>query len=150
LTSNNVPIKILVLNSDHDLHDSLKSVLMPEKFSIRRFHYQAHDINNLQNYDPDVIILYFIQLKSDGIPVCQEIRNFSKVPILVIANISKPGMLEKILDAGADEYLIRPISDNLLLAHINTLARRAKAEKRARKLLFGEVQQRRDTKPQFV
>ena len=149
MKSNNLPIKILVLNSDHDLHDMIKSVLEPEKFSIRRANYHARDISNLQNYDPDVIIIYLNPLKSDGIAVCQEIRRFSKVPILVITNINKPGMVERTLDAGADEFLIRPVSENLLLAYINNLARRAKAEKNARKLLFGEVQ-RRDTKPQFV
>jgi two-component system KDP operon response regulator KdpE len=122
---------------------------VPEKFSVLLGNYHALDINQIHNYDPDVIIMNLNIHKNDGIAVIQKIRHSSKLPILVITNINKPGMMEKTLDAGADEYLIRPVSETLLLAYLNTLARRAKAEKKARKILFGEVQ-RRDTRPQFV
>lgn len=149
MTSNNFPIKILVLNTDQDEHDAIKSVLGSEKFYVCRGNFHTHDIKNLQTYDPDVIILYINILKTDGIAIVKKIRKFSMMPIIVISNISKPGMVEKTLDAGADEYLIKPVPDNLMLAYINTLARRAKAEKNARKLLFGEAHHR-DTRPQCV
>jgi PleD family two-component response regulator len=147
LTFNNLPIKILILNTDQDQHDTIKSVLEPEKFSIRRGGFHTQDIKNLQTYDPDVIIININILKTDGIAIVQQIRKFSMMPIIVITNMNKPGMVEKTLDAGADEYLIKPVPDNLMLAYINTLARRAKAEKNARKLLFGEAHLR-GTRPQ--
>ena len=65
----------------------------------------------------------------DGFNVCKEIRKFSSVPIMILSAINKPGLIEQALDAGADEYLRKPVPTNILIARINTLVRRARAER---------------------
>ncbi len=60
----------------------------------------------------------------DGWQVCRSIRAISQAPILVLSAINKPGLITRVLDEGADDYLIKPVSSNVLLAHLNNLARR--------------------------
>jgi two-component system KDP operon response regulator KdpE len=63
----------------------------------------------------------------DGFSLCRKIREFSQVPILVLSAVNKPGITAQVLETGADDYLNKPMKSNLLVAHLNKLARRAKA-----------------------
>ena len=67
----------------------------------------------------------------DGWEVCKAIRSFSLVPILVISAINKPGMVAKALDEGADDYMLKPMTSSVLIAHLKRLAWRARAERQA-------------------
>jgi DNA-binding response OmpR family regulator len=60
----------------------------------------------------------------DGWQVCNQIRSFSKVPILVFSALDSPGMVASALDAGADDYLVKPVPSGVLIAHLNKLTRR--------------------------
>ena len=60
----------------------------------------------------------------DGWHITAEIRKFSSVPVLILSVIDNPGLVARALDAGADDYLIKPAARNMLIAHINNLVRR--------------------------
>jgi DNA-binding response OmpR family regulator len=47
---------------------------------------------------------------------------------MVLSALDNPGMVAKALDAGADDYLIKPVPSGVLIAHINNLVRRAHAQ----------------------
>ena len=80
-----------------------------------------------KNESPDVIILDLMMPEMDGYQVCNAIRPFSSVPILILSAFDMPGMVSKALDAGADDYLIKPVASSILIAHLNNLVRRANA-----------------------
>jgi two-component system KDP operon response regulator KdpE len=82
------------------------------------------DLARQQN--PDIIILDLMMPEINGWQVCQEVRKFSDVPILILTSVDTSGMIIKALDAGADDYLIKPVSGNILVAHLNNLLRRTK------------------------
>jgi len=66
----------------------------------------------------------------DGWRVCQKVRECSNVPIIVLSALDSPGMVASALDAGADDYLIKPVPSSVLTAHLRKLTRRvAKNEK---------------------
>jgi DNA-binding response OmpR family regulator len=69
----------------------------------------------------------------DGWQVCSEVRSFSDVPILILSALDSPGMVASALDAGADDYLVKPVPSGVLLAHLNNLVRRALAERKPKK-----------------
>ncbi len=73
----------------------------------------------------------------DGWQVCTEVRAFSDVPILILSALDSPGMVASALDAGADDYLVKPVPSGVLLAHLNNLNRRAIAEKKAQENCVG-------------
>jgi two-component system KDP operon response regulator KdpE len=60
----------------------------------------------------------------DGWKVCEKIRGFSDVPILILSALGSPGSVAQALDAGADDYLIKPVHASLLASRLRTLVRR--------------------------
>jgi len=67
-----------------------------------------------------------------GGQICRAIREFTRVPILVLTAMTKPGAVAQALNEGADDYLIKPVSAGVLVAHLNNLIRRAHGENGAR------------------
>jgi DNA-binding response OmpR family regulator len=52
------------------------------------------------------------------------VREFSNVPIVILSALDDPAMIASALDAGADDYLVKPVSSSILVAHLNRLIRR--------------------------
>jgi two-component system KDP operon response regulator KdpE len=138
LIPNHLPIHVIVFNNRQALSGVLKNVLEQKRYTTRVENPSSENINTLKLYGPDVIILDLGSPQDDEISICQEIRSTSSVPILVLAASSKPGMVEQILNAGADEYLTKPVSAKILAAHLNTLVRRSREEKEAENRMRGE------------
>ena len=71
--------------------------------------------------------------ETDGLQACKAIRQFSNVPILVLSALNNPGLIAMALDEGADDFLSKPVPSGVLVAHLNTLARRARTTREALK-----------------
>jgi two-component system, OmpR family, response regulator RegX3 len=78
-----------------------------------------------------VILLDLAFPDEDGWGICQEIRKSCDAPIILLSAWNKPGLIERALDAGADEILMKPVPAGILMAHLKRLTRRAQAEKAA-------------------
>jgi DNA-binding response OmpR family regulator len=79
---------------------------------------------------PDVglVILDVMMPAMDGYSACQAIRSFSRVPILMLTALGDETHEIRGLGGGADDYLPKPFSKDLLCARVRALLRRAKAE----------------------
>jgi two-component system KDP operon response regulator KdpE len=79
-------------------------------------------------HPPDIVILDLAMPGIDGLEVCRQLREWTKVPILVLS--VREGEADKIaaLDLGADDYLTKPFSLEELLARMRAVLRRASAE----------------------
>jgi DNA-binding response OmpR family regulator len=126
--NNGTHTKVLVIDDDQAMRDTLKLVLEPQSFEVYEARSGPEGIQVTKQIKPDVIILDLLMPDMDGWQVTQAIRAFSSVPILVLSAVSKPDMVAKALDEGADEYLIKPMPSSVLVAHLKRLARRARAE----------------------
>lgn len=120
--------KVLVIDDDREMTDMLKVILEPNTFDVVAANSSVLGIDLVRQVKPEVVVLDLLMPDMDGWQVCKEIRKFSQVPILVLSAISKPGMVARALDEGADDYLLKPMPSSMLIAHIKKLARRAKAE----------------------
>jgi len=138
LTLNNSPYMVLILSNDKIQIPLLQLVLESNGFSVCTSTTKINEIQSINQCNPDVIILYS-NSSNNEISVCKRIREVSSIPILVLSSMNKTGMVEKTLNAGADEYLIKPISDNILFAHLKTLSRRSRVEKEAMNRLSESV-----------
>jgi DNA-binding response OmpR family regulator len=123
--------KVLVIDDDDAMTDLVRMVLESQSFEVHTVNSGPEGIQATQQINPDIIILDLIMPDMDGWEVCKKIREFSHTPILVLSVINKPGMVERALDKGADDYLIKPVSSSSLIARLNTLIRRARAEQQA-------------------
>jgi DNA-binding response OmpR family regulator len=123
--------RVLVIDDDAAMTEMLKVTLEPREFEVMTAHTGEEGIEAAKSLCPDVIILDLFMPGLDGWQVCKSIREYSKVPILVLSAINKPGTVAKALDEGADDYLIKPVPSGVLVAHLNNLIRRARAERDA-------------------
>jgi two-component system, OmpR family, KDP operon response regulator KdpE len=125
---NSNPIKVLIIDDDKAVGETLKLVLEPHYFEISEAITGSDGIYAAKEFNPDVIILDLLMPDMDSWRVTKAIRAFCFAPILVLSAVSKPDMVIKALNEGADEFLTKPIPSNVLVAHLNRLARRARAE----------------------
>jgi DNA-binding response OmpR family regulator len=75
---------------------------------------------------PDLVILDLMLPKMDGYTVCQRIREFSVVPIIMLTARSAPVDLVHGFEVGADDYLTKPFSVTELLMRVQAVLRRSK------------------------
>ncbi len=118
-------MKVLIIDDDPSMTELLCLLLKAATTDVFTANSGLEGIQLIREKAPDVVILDLMMPEMDGYQVCQQIRAFSIVPILVLSALDMPGMVSKALDAGADDYLIKPVTSSILVAHLNNLMRRA-------------------------
>ncbi len=120
-------IKVLTIDDDPAMTEMLTLLLQNNKYDVVSASNGEDGIALVKDAHPDIILLDIMMPGKDGWQVCEEIRSFSNTPIMVLSAIKKPAMIASTLDAGADDYLIKPVPGSILLAHIKSLTRRNQA-----------------------
>jgi len=120
------PIRLLILDQDTLGENFLKQMLNPNGYEVIKVSSNADGIHLSRSWEPDVIIINIMQPAINGWKLCRKLREFSQVPILVLATVSDPKSIAHWLDAGADDYLTKPFSSDVLVAHLQKLTRRTK------------------------
>jgi DNA-binding response OmpR family regulator len=128
-------MKILVIDDDPSMTDLLKVLLAPTGALILTSLSGQDGLLQISQHNPDVIILDLMMPELDGWKVCQKVRETNKTPILILSALDNPGTVASALDAGADDYLIKPVTSGVLIAHINKLVRRNWVEQGLRTLI---------------
>ncbi len=115
---------ILTIDDDAAITELLSMLLQTHGYEVLTANSGESGVGLIEEKKPDVVILDLMMPGMDGWQVCKETRKFSNVPILVLSALDDPSMIASALDAGADDYLVKPVSSNILVAHINKLIRR--------------------------
>ena len=117
--------KIIIAEDDQALRDSLDRALRYEGYSVISVNNGSQALEESQISPPDLFILDVMMPVVDGLSVCRALRrNGDKTPVLILT--SKHEVADRVagLDAGADDYLVKPFSLDELLARIRALLRR--------------------------
>src|SRR3972149_12232756 len=117
-------IEVLLIDDDPVLSVMLRMLLRGQDFQIQAFLTGEEGIRACQTSPPDVLILDLLMPGMDGWEVCKKVREASDVPILILSALGSPGSVARALDAGADDYLIKPVHASLLSSRLRTLVRR--------------------------
>ena len=117
-------IEVLLIDDDVDLSMMLRTLLRGQDIQIRSVCSGEEGVQSVQDNPPDAVILDLLMPGMDGWEVCERIRSFSDVPILILSALGAPGSVARALDAGADDYLIKPVHASLLATRLRTLVRR--------------------------
>lgn len=120
---------VLVIDNDVALTEVFKAILEPREFKVHTAHEVEEGLAAVRKLNPDVIVLDMFLPDTEGWQLCRNIRSFSKIPILILSVVYNPDAVAKALDEGADDYLIKPVTSGVLIAHLNNLIRRSRAEK---------------------
>lgn len=121
--------KALVVDDDSEFTDLIKIILEPNAFQVFIANSGKKGVDLAKEVRPDIVILDLYMPGMDGWQVCKEIRKFSNVPIIILSAINKPGMVARALDAGADDFLLKPMPSEILIAHLKKSIRRARVER---------------------
>ncbi len=117
-------LKILIIDDDTDLTTMLGITLHGLGCQVICANSAPEGIEKVKTCNPDLIIIDYMMPIMNGSEVCQAIRSFCHTPVLVLSVLDDPDLIAKTLDAGADDYMVKPVPPKVLLANINNLTRR--------------------------
>ncbi len=117
-------ISILAIDDDPAITDLLSALLKASNFEVFVANRGEAGLQIIREKSPRIVILDLMMPEMDGWQVCKAVRAFSSVPILILSALDEPSVVASVLDAGADDYLVKPVPSAVLIAHLNKLARR--------------------------
>jgi DNA-binding response OmpR family regulator len=135
---------IVAVDDDPEVLDTLGRVLEREAFDVGLANSGAEGLSLLEKRVPDALILDIIMPGMDGITICRQLRRdprFAALPILFLTAKGSTDDIVDGLDAGADDYVIKPFELAELRARIYALLRRS-----VRETTTGAVLQMNDLK----
>ena len=117
--------KILIADDESRLRKLVRDYLTRENYDVIEAA-DGEEALELFYREPkiDLIILDIMMPKHNGYEVCREIRQTSKVPILMLTAKGEEADVLQGFDIGADEYITKPFSPRILVARINAVLRR--------------------------
>jgi two-component system KDP operon response regulator KdpE len=114
---------ILLVDDEPQILRALKTILTANHFRVSTATTGEHGMALAVAQQPDVIILDLTLPDIDGIQVCEQIREWSRVPIIVLSVRDNERDKVAALDKGADDYLTKPFGIEELLARIRVALR---------------------------
>ena len=122
----NMNIKILVVDDESRMRKLVKDFLAREGYTVLEAGdgMEAMDVF-YEEKDIALVILDVMMPKMDGWQVCREIRESSKVPIIMLTARSEERDELQGVELGVDEYISKPFSPKILVARVNAILRRS-------------------------
>ena len=116
-------MRVLVVEDDREIRAMVQSSLTVEGFEVQTAVSLGEAGAMLQHRLPDVLVLDLGLPDGDGAELVQAVRKRHALPILIISARHQEAQKIKLLDAGADDYLVKPFSVSELLARIRVALR---------------------------
>ena len=119
---------IMVVDDDQDLAEMLGIVLNSSGFEVDLINRGDEVMDIFRAQTPDLVLLDVMLPGMTGIDVCREIRKESMVPIVMLTAKGDTHDVVLGLEAGADDYMVKPFNNSELVARIKTRLRRVISE----------------------
>lgn len=116
---------ILVVDDEPRYVRLVEVNLLSEAYAVRTASNGQEAVESVAASQPDLILLDVMMPIMDGFTACERIREFSNVPIIVVTAKGEERDRVRGLDAGADDYIVKPFSAQELLARVRAVLRRA-------------------------
>lgn len=118
-------LKILVVDDESRMRKLVRDFLVKQNFEVAEAEDGEDALNQFyQQKDIALIILDVMMPKINGWDVCREIRETSKVPIIMLTAKGEESDELQGFDIGADEYISKPFSPRILVARVEAILRR--------------------------
>src|SRR5215472_8809762 len=119
-------MRVLIVDDELPIRDGLARKLRREGFEV---YLAGNGIEGLKLFHaehPDLVILDIVMPEMDGLTVCRRVREIAETPIMMLSAqaIREEDIIEG-LNAGADEYVVKPIRLDEFAARVRALLRRA-------------------------
>lgn len=122
---------VLVVDDDLNLLKMVSRTLELEGYRVLTAGNGKQALLLIEKQNPDLVLLDIMMPGMDGFEVCERVRDFSNVPVVML---TAKGQIEDIrhgLDLGADDYMTKPFGADELLARVKAVLRRSDAPEEA-------------------
>lgn len=132
--------RVLIAEDDPSVRKAVERVLELENYAVTTVNDGAAALEAITRHTPDLAVLDVMMPFADGLSVCREARHRGiTVPILLLTARHEVGDRVAGLDAGADDYLVKPFAVDELLARCRALLRRGTAAATASVMRVGDL-----------
>ncbi|HEX8726577.1 MAG TPA: response regulator transcription factor [Gemmatimonadaceae bacterium] len=122
--------RILVIDDDHSITSVLKRGLSYEGYTVDTAETGAQGLSIARDHVPDLVILDVMLPGLDGFDVLARLREGDPhLPVLMLTARDAPTDQVKGLEAGADDYVVKPFTFEILVAHVKALLRRHESDR---------------------
>jgi two-component system KDP operon response regulator KdpE len=130
---------VLVVDDEPQIVRGLKVILRQAGYAVRAAETKREALDAVAVRPPDAIVLDLVLPDGSGVEVCEEVRRWSRLPILVLSAVGDEREKVRALDAGADDYVTKPFGTDELLARLRAVLRRAGEAEDEPALRLGEL-----------
>ncbi|PEF21969.1 response regulator transcription factor [Bacillus pseudomycoides] len=116
--------RIAIIEDEDNIREICKRYLESEGYEVYTAENGEEGWNLFQQYQPDLIVLDLMMPKKDGWELCEEIRQHSNVPIIILTARAEERDRILGLTIGADDYVTKPFSPRELVLRVQILLRR--------------------------
>ena len=114
--------KVLAVDDDSIVLDAIKAILETSGVSVRTLDVPSRVMSEVEDFEPDLMILDVTMPAINGIEVCRALRSDFKwrdLPILFLTSLTDASTVASMFDAGADDYIRKPLVGPELVSRIN-------------------------------
>ena len=134
--------KILLVDDEKDILEFLSYNLEKEGFMVVTTNNGIRGLELAEEHKPDLIILDVMMPEMDGMEVCQRIRDIQELEeVLILFLTARSEEYSELagFDAGADDYITKPIKPKLLISRVNAILKRKRSTKEDFQIQIGNI-----------
>jgi two-component system, OmpR family, KDP operon response regulator KdpE len=124
--------RILVVDDEPQIVRALKVILRGAGYATQQAESKREALDAVSVRPPDAMVLDLVLPDGSGVEVCEHVRHWSTLPIVVLSAVGDEREKVRALDAGADDYITKPFGTDELLARLRAVLRRVGEESEPR------------------
>ncbi len=126
MNNNGTGPHVLIVEDDNSLRDLFSEALESDGFKTSIASNGAEGIEMFDEVNPDLVLLDLLMPKMDGWEALERVRKISECPVIIVTGQgTTEDIIRGLLEAGADDYLVKPFGIKELIARVNAVLRRA-------------------------
>ncbi|MBP2179383.1 response regulator [Amycolatopsis magusensis] len=130
---------VLLVEDDRAVREGLGLALRRQGHVVHAAESGEHGLDRLREHRPDIVVLDLMLPGIDGFETCRRIRADGDTPIIMLTARSHDFDVVAGLEAGADDYVVKPVEPRVLDARIRAVLRRAVSEQQSDTEQYGEL-----------
>jgi two-component system KDP operon response regulator KdpE len=116
--------RVLVVDDEPQIVRAVKVILRGAGYETQQAESKREALDAVSIRPPDAMVLDLVLPDGSGVEVCEEVRGWSGLPIIVLSAVGDEREKVRALDAGADDYITKPFGTDELLARLRAVLRR--------------------------
>jgi two-component system KDP operon response regulator KdpE len=123
-----IPDRVLVVAEEASQRFQCRRTLDTLGFDPGEASNGVNAMMRLRMIDYDAVLLHLPAIPADGIEICRQVRDFNpRLPLLIVSDCDSLDYKVEALETGADDYMVRPVSERELSARLHSNIRRSRA-----------------------